>query len=230
MLAGVYQPCHKNKMSSSLLDGTSLPQFSKIKAEQIEPMIDKNLQENRKKLDALLKQNKGEISWQSIMHPLEEMDNNLSRSWSPVRHLNSVMSSDEIRQAHDACIPKLSAYSTEQAQNEDLYQAYKSIYQSDEFSSLQDDKKRTIENALLKFKLSGIALDKKSQQKFKQLKQELSEVKTKFEHNVLDATQEWKLHISDESVLAGLPDYAKAMRSEERRVGKECRSRWSPYH
>src|SRR3712207_1236765 len=26
-----------------------------------------------------------------------------------------------------------------------------------------------------------------------------------------------------------LHDYAK-MRSEERRVGKECRSRWSPYH
>ena len=23
---------------------------------------------------------------------------------------------------------------------------------------------------------------------------------------------------------------AKSMRSEERRVGKECRSRWSPYH
>ena len=25
-------------------------------------------------------------------------------------------------------------------------------------------------------------------------------------------------------------DYALAERSEERRVGKECRSRWSPYH
>ena len=24
--------------------------------------------------------------------------------------------------------------------------------------------------------------------------------------------------------------FAKALRSEERRVGKECRSRWSPYH
>ena len=24
--------------------------------------------------------------------------------------------------------------------------------------------------------------------------------------------------------------YAGASRSEERRVGKECRSRWSPYH
>src|SRR5687767_15996398 len=25
-------------------------------------------------------------------------------------------------------------------------------------------------------------------------------------------------------------DYEKLLRSEERRVGKECRSRWSPYH
>ena len=24
--------------------------------------------------------------------------------------------------------------------------------------------------------------------------------------------------------------YSKHLRSEERRVGKECRSRWSPYH
>ena len=27
-----------------------------------------------------------------------------------------------------------------------------------------------------------------------------------------------------------LPEYSPEMRSEERRVGKECRSRWSPYH
>ena len=27
-----------------------------------------------------------------------------------------------------------------------------------------------------------------------------------------------------------LPDAEGARRSEERRVGKECRSRWSPYH
>ena len=26
------------------------------------------------------------------------------------------------------------------------------------------------------------------------------------------------------------PNYEREIRSEERRVGKECRSRWSPYH
>src|ERR1041385_3948553 len=29
---------------------------------------------------------------------------------------------------------------------------------------------------------------------------------------------------------ADSPEYAQMLRSEERRVGKECRSRWSPYH
>ena len=33
-----------------------------------------------------------------------------------------------------------------------------------------------------------------------------------------------------ESVTAYLPFEFKKDRSEERRVGKECRSRWSPYH
>ena len=33
----------------------------------------------------------------------------------------------------------------------------------------------------------------------------------------------------DAIVIAG-DIYDKAVRSEERRVGKECRSRWSPYH
>ena len=30
--------------------------------------------------------------------------------------------------------------------------------------------------------------------------------------------------------LSGLPKQEYCYRSEERRVGKECRSRWSPYH
>src|SRR5256885_8891520 len=37
--------------------------------------------------------------------------------------------------------------------------------------------------------------------------------------------------IGDQSVVdPGLDGLAEGKRSEERRVGKECRSRWSPYH
>src|SRR3989449_2511264 len=35
---------------------------------------------------------------------------------------------------------------------------------------------------------------------------------------------------STEEFLRLVPDSLREARSEERRVGKECRSRWSPYH
>ena len=35
---------------------------------------------------------------------------------------------------------------------------------------------------------------------------------------------------TNEEKVNSITDDLDAMRSEERRVGKECRSRWSPYH
>ena len=39
-----------------------------------------------------------------------------------------------------------------------------------------------------------------------------------------------KLNIQKTRIMASSPITAWQIRSEERRVGKECRSRWSPYH
>ena len=38
--------------------------------------------------------------------------------------------------------------------------------------------------------------------------------------------------LKNKKVISGRPEMTenKSPRSEERRVGKECRSRWSPYH
>ena len=44
----------------------------------------------------------------------------------------------------------------------------------------------------------------------------------------LQAVQGVEGYVSDESIRA-ISEYF-GIRSEERRVGKECRSRWSPYH
>jgi oligopeptidase A len=209
-------------MSNPLLDISALPHFSEITANLIEPAIDQVIKENKEELIKLLKQqNENVPTWQSLIYPLEEIDNRISRVWSPVSHLNSVVNSEELRKAHDTCILKLSEYSTELSQNEDLYKAYKKIKQSDEFTGYILAQKKSIENALLQFKLSGVALDKNKKQLYKTLKQKLSSLKTKYEHNVLDATQEWKLHVTKESILVGLPDYAKAMGKEEAKREKE---------
>ena len=38
------------------------------------------------------------------------------------------------------------------------------------------------------------------------------------------------LHVVEDKLTNILAAVANTFRSEERRVGKECRSRWSPYH
>ena len=38
------------------------------------------------------------------------------------------------------------------------------------------------------------------------------------------------LNVSDAKMIYQKSSATRATRSEERRVGKECRSRWSPYH
>ena len=203
-------------MSNPLLQNSALPLFTAIKPEHVEPAVDEVLAANRSSLNELLQQlaKQTQADWQTLIKPLEILDINLSRVWSPVRHLNSVMNSKELRAAHDACVGKLSAYSTEVSQNKELYKAYLHVQQSDAFKQLNQAQKKTIENALLTFKLSGVALDPDKKQQFKDIKQKLSLLKSKFEQNVLDATRAWQKHITDEKELSGLPEYARAMASQ----------------
>ena len=62
-------------------------------------------------IDALLARG-GPYTAESLLTPLEDLDDALARAWSPVGHLNGVLNSDALRAAYNACIGELSAYST----------------------------------------------------------------------------------------------------------------------
>ncbi|MGD9356416.1 MAG: oligopeptidase A, partial [Chromatiales bacterium] len=162
------------------------------------------------------KQNRDEIhhlletvqkpDWVSFVEPIEKLDDRLNRAWSPVSHMNSVVNSDELREAYNACLPKLSAYATEMGQNADLYRAYKAVQESD--SSLDAAQKKMLENILRDFHLSGVDLPPAQKQRYKEISERLSTLTSKFSENLLDATHAWTKQITDESELAGLPDSA----------------------
>ena len=197
-------------MTNPLLQFTGLPPFQQIKPEYIEPAINQLLAENRALVERLLRENE-HYTWDNLIQPLEEADDRLSRAWSPVSHMNSVVNSDALREAYNACLPKLSEYGTEMGQNEHLYEAYKSIHDMPEFQHLDQAQKKTIENSLRDFHLSGVDLPPEKKERFKAIQQQLSKLTTKYEENLLDATHAWTRHISDEQQLSGLPDYARAM-------------------
>jgi len=142
------------------------------------------------------------------------MNDRLDKAWSPVRHLNSVKSSPELRDAYNSCLPLLSEYSTEVSQNRDLYQGYRKIADSAEFAGFCPAQQKAITDALLHFRLGGVELDGKDAARYQQLQKDLSELQSSFENNLLDATQAWQYLTGDETELQGLPEYALAMLSQ----------------
>ena len=189
-------------MTNPLLHSQDLPPFSAIRAEHIEPAIRQVLDENRAELQRLL--DTKNYTWDSLVVPLEEMQHRLSRTWSPVGHLNGVLNSDELRSAYNACLPLLTAWNTDLAQNEQLYRAYEAILQH-EGPQLSAGQRKLIENALRDFRLAGVALPEAQKQRFKELMEQLATLQSKFDENVLDATNAWSKHITDETEIRGLP-------------------------
>jgi len=197
-------------MMNPLLENRDLPAFSTIQAEHVEPAIDQILTDNRAALTAVLQTDKT-YTWDNLAEPLEAMDDRLSKAFSPVSHLNAVMNNEALRAAYNACLPKLSDYQTEQGQNEALYQAYQQVSDGPEYQALDPAQRKVIDNALRNFRLAGVGLPPEQKQRFKAIMQELSTLGSRFQDNVMDATQAWSKHITDEVELTGLPDSAKAM-------------------
>lgn len=199
-------------MSNPLIGLEGLPPFSKIKPEYVVPALKDGIELCRKAIDDVLA--KGSYTWDDLVLPLEEADDKLSRMFSPVSHLNSVMNNDELREAYEQCLPLISEYSTFVGQHQGLYNAYNTLYNSDEFKTLTTAQQKTITNALRDFKLSGIALAPKQQKRYGEISARLSELASKFGNNVMDATLAWHKHITDESDLAGLPESALALAAD----------------
>ncbi len=190
--------------TNPLIELSVLPAFTAIRPEQIEPALDAHLAACRACI-ADLTATVTAPTWENFVEPLDEADDRLNRSWSPVGHLNGVLNSEELRAAYNACLPKLSAYGTEVGQNEALFHAYQSIAAQDDLNTAQ---RQVIDNALRDFHLSGVALPADKKARYKAINQELSQLTSTFAENVLDATNAWSKLITDSAQLSGLPESA----------------------
>ncbi|MCG9625880.1 oligopeptidase A [Vibrio mediterranei] len=196
-------------MANPLLTFTDLPPFSQIKPEHVKPAVEQAIEACRAKIDEVLEGNTNP-TWDNVVAPIEQIDDKLSRLWSPVSHMNSVMNSDELREAYESCLPILSEYGTWVGQHKGLYEAYKAIKASDVFNTLSQAQQKTIKDSLRDFELSGIGLPADEQHRYGEISKRMSELGSQFSNNVLDATMGWTKHITDEKELAGMPESALA--------------------
>lgn len=199
--------------TNPLLQAFDLPPFSAIKPEHVEPAIDQLLAESRATIDSLLAQTEP-FTWDNLVLPMDELATGLSQAWGPVSHLNAVCNSPELREAYEACLPKLSEFWTELGQNKALFNAYQHLATQAQSAPLNVAQRKVLEHELRDFRLSGIDLPAEQQQRYADIQKQLSELSSRFSNHLLDATQAWTKHITEADALAGLPESAMAQMAQ----------------
>ena len=189
--------------------GTGIPQYSAILPEHIAPAIHHLLEQAELAVNHAVAA-ETPSTWLDLAEPLEDATESLSRAWGAISHLNSVADSPELRVAYGEMLPKVTAFMSSLGQNLALYEKFKLLSKSQEFSNLSLAQKKVIENALRDFRLGGAELSPADKPRFSQIQDEQAQLGKAFSDHVLDATDGFVHLITDIAELSGLPDDAIA--------------------
>ena len=167
-----------------------------------------NLENFPKALDTLLNEQRTmineithseEYSYEKVLKPLQDLDEELGLFFTPLSHLNSVMNSDETQKAYEESLPLLSKFASEMAQNEALFKKI------EEIKAKTEEAKTVVEHEVRDFVLSGVKLPEEKKKRMEEISLKLSELSNNFSQNLLDATNAYELIITDEKDVEGLP-------------------------
>jgi oligopeptidase A len=207
--------------NNPLLDFSGLPRYTEVRPEHVTPAVDALLQHNREVVAKLLA-DKAAPSWENFVQPMDDANEQMSRAWGQVSHLNAVMNSAELREVYNENLPKITQYYAELGQNLALFAKYKALRASREFESLSPARKKITENELRDFRLSGAELAEDQKARFLEIQEELSKVCSRFSDNILDATNDFSLLLEDEAELSGIPaDDLQAAAEAAQAAGKK---------
>lgn len=196
-------------MKQPFLDTEFLPSWTALTAEHIVPDITTALEEAKKNIAAICDQ-KGDFTYENTVLALEEATENLNRAWGRVNHLDAVCDAPELRKALNDMLPAVSDFYSSLSLNDALWHVIKTYGESDDVKNLTPLQQRHVSETLLDFTTSGADLPATQKKRISEIDAELALLTKSYAENVLDSTNAWEKIITDEKMLDGLPESAKA--------------------
>lgn len=178
---------------------------------QVEPAVDAALARAQAALDAITA-DKGEPTFAGTFAALEAATDPLNRTWAKVSHLQSVADSPELRAAHNAVLPRVTAFFSRIPLSAPLWTRLKAFVDSPAAAAVTGVSRRLMEETCRDFREAGADLPPEKRARLEALQGELAQVTQRYAENVLDATNAWELVVppEEEHRLAGLPENARA--------------------
>jgi len=184
--------------------------FSQIKTEDFQPAFEVSIAKARAEIDAIIN-NPEAPSFANTIEALDFSGETLDRLSSIFFNLNSAETTDELQKIAQEVSPLLTAFSNDIALNEELFQRVKAVHDQKEHLALTPEQATLLDKKYKSFTRNGALLPNSKKERLREIDTALAKLKLTFGENVLAETNNYKLHISNEADLQGLPDGAKEM-------------------
>lgn len=182
--------------------------WSTLSAEAIQADIQTALEQAAARIDAFLSQDRGRMTFESVVLGLDETTRELNESWGLVSHLDSLCNAPDLRQAYNQMLPSVTAFFAKIPLNADLWDLLVTYSKTDDAKALTGMHKRALDEAMESFRQHGADLPPDKKTRMEAIESEISQLTQKYSENVLDSTNAWELVIDEPARLKGLPQSA----------------------
>jgi oligopeptidase A len=192
-------------MTNPLLGPVGLPAFDRIEASHVVPAMRELLAKLERDFTAFEGTVGAAAGYDGVVARASDLGEAMGWAWGVVNHLLGVRNSDELRAAHQSVQGEVVALGLRMAQSRPVYEALRRIS-----PGLAGVEQRVVAAGIRDAELSGVALEGAAKAAFLKNQQELSELATSFQNNLLDSTKAFGLQLTDPAAIDGLPPSARA--------------------
>lgn len=190
------------------------PLFDKIREDDYLPAFRKAIEQAYKDVDAITS-NPEPPTFENTIEALEFSGKLLDEVSGIFFNLNECLSSDKMQGIAEEISPELTRLSLYTLFNDKLFQRIKTVYEQRNKLHLDKEQARLLEKRFRAFKENGALLDEEGKKHLAKNSEEASLLTLKFGKNVLDATNDFILHLTDKEDVVELPDYVLEAAEEE---------------
>jgi oligopeptidase A len=182
--------------------------WSTLQADAIQSDITAALENASAAIDAFLAQDRGRMTFESVVLALDETTRHLNEAWGLVNHLDALCNAPALREAHNAMLPAVTAFFAKIPLNPHIWDILLTYSKTEEAKTLTGIRRRALDETMESFRQHGAELPPDKKTRLEEIESELSRLTQKYSENVLDSTNAWDLIIDDPSRLKGLPQSA----------------------
>lgn len=205
-------------MNNPLLIKSTLPfgapAFDKIENRHYIPAFKQAIEDGKTEIDAIVN-NVEAPSFRNTIEALEYSGETLGRINHIFYNLLEANTDEEMQNIAEEISPLTTEFSMYILLNEGLFQRIKEVYDHRNELKLDNVEMRLLEETYKSFARNGANLSPEDKAVYSKYVEELSLLSLQFGKNVLAATNAFTLNITEESELAGLPDYVKEQAADE---------------